>query len=232
MVLEGQPNMLQASREVRQSGPAGPITGVSMSRRRNSDGQGGTSLMRRVGQVLLVVVVLPILIGGVVLLFTGRSVAFEVLRWRTQRKFPEVSWLKTDSLDSWVHDPLQPHPVLLDARTQDEFAVSRIRSAAQIDPYRPSLRPVQKLPKDTAIVVYSSAGYRGARVASWLARAGYSNVHNLAGGIFAWVNEGRPVFRGENPTAQVHPYDRIWGRLVLGQYRAEAPDVAKQSAAP
>jgi rhodanese-related sulfurtransferase len=182
--------------------------------------------------VLLVGVILPILIGGVVLLFTGRSVAFELLRWRTQRKFPEVSWLMTDSLALRQRNPAQPQPVLLDARTEDEFAVSRLQGAARIDPYRPSLRPVQKLPKDTVIVVYSSAGYRGARVASWLARAGYTNVHNLAGGIFAWVNEGRPVFRGENPTAQVHPYDRIWGRLVEGKYRAEAPDVPKESAAP
>jgi rhodanese-related sulfurtransferase len=231
MVRECQPDMLQASSKQRQSHSGRPW-GVSMSRRRNSEGEGGTSLMRRVGQVFLVAVVLPILIGGVVLLLTGRSVAFEVLRWRTARKFPEVSWLKTDSLASWERDSLQSHPVLLDARTEDEFAVSRIRSAVRIDPYRPSLRPVQKLPKDTAIVVYSSAGYRGARVASWLTRAGYSNVQNLAGGIFAWVNEGRPVFRGENPTAQVHPYDQIWGHLIEGKYRAEAPDISKESAAP
>jgi rhodanese-related sulfurtransferase len=188
--------------------------------------------MRRVAQVLFVGVVLPILVGGVVLLFTGRSVAFEVLRWRTERKFPQVTWVKTDSLAVWQRDPAQARPVLLDARTEDEFAVSRLQGAARIDPYRPSLRPVQKLPKDTAIVVYSSAGYRGARVASWLARAGYSNVRNLSGGIFAWVNEGRPVFRGETPTAQVHPYNQVWGRLIEGKYRAEAPDLPKESAAP
>jgi rhodanese-related sulfurtransferase len=188
--------------------------------------------MRRVVQVLLVAVILPILIGGVVLLFTGRSVAFEVLRWRTERKFPQVKWVMTDSLAVWQRDPVQAHPVLLDARTEDEFAVSRLQGAARIDPYRPSLHPVQKLARDTAIVVYSSAGYRGARVASWLARAGYSNVRNLSGGIFAWVNEGRPVFRGETPTVQVHPYNQLWGRLVEGKYRANAPDLPKESAAP
>ena len=188
--------------------------------------------MRRLGQVLLVVVVLPILIGGVVLLLAGRPAAFELIRWRTERKFPEVSWLKTDQLAQLQADPAKPHPVLLDARTADEFALSRLQGATRIDPYRPSLHPVQKLSRDTSIVVYSSAGYRGARVASWLSRAGYTNVHNLSGGIFTWVNEGRPLFRGETPAAQVHPYDRNWGHLVLGQYRAEAPDVPKQSAAP
>jgi 3-mercaptopyruvate sulfurtransferase SseA len=102
----------------------------------------------------------------------------------------------------------------------------------RIDPYRPSLRPLQRFPKDTAVLIYSSAGYRGARVADWLARAGYSNVRNLSGGIFAWVNEGRPVFRGETPVALVHPYNYNWGHLVKKQYRAEAPDLPKRSAAP
>jgi rhodanese-related sulfurtransferase len=121
---------------------------------------------------------------------------------------------------------------LLDARTEDEFRVSRLKGAVQIDPYRPSLRPLQGFRKDTPVVVYSSAGYRGARVASWLGRMGFTRVQNLSGGIFSWVNEGRPIFRGETPTAQVHPYNRIWGRLVEGPFRAEAPDVEKRSAGP
>ena len=70
-------------------------------------------------------------------------------------------------------------------------------------------------------------------MASWLARAGYTSVVNLSGGIFKWANEGRPLFREESrPTALVHPYDRRWGLLVEGRYRAEAPDLEKRSAAP
>lgn len=188
--------------------------------------------MRRLMMVLLVVIVLPILVGGVVLLVAGRPVAFEVLRWRTARKFPDVRWLTTEELARWRSDPAEPQPVVLDARTEAEFGVSRLKGAMRIDPYRPSLRPLQGFRKDTLLMVYSSAGYRGARVANWLNRAGYTNVHNLTGGIFAWVNEGRPIFRGETPTAQVHPYDHNWGRLVDGKYRAEAPDLEKHSAAP
>jgi rhodanese-related sulfurtransferase len=188
--------------------------------------------MRRLMMVLLVVIVLPILVGGVVLLVAGRPVAFEVLRWRTARKFPDVKWLTTEELARWRSDPAEPQPVVLDARTEAEFGVSRLKGAMRIDPYRPSLRPLQGFRKDTLLMVYSSAGYRGARVANWLNRAGYTNVHNLTGGIFAWVNEGRPIFRGETPTAQVHPYDHNWGRLVDGKYRAEAPDQEKHSAAP
>jgi rhodanese-related sulfurtransferase len=188
--------------------------------------------MRRFLKVLLVLVVLPILVGGVVLLVAGRPIAFQALQWRIQRKFPEVRWLSTADLAARMNQPAEARPLLLDARTDDEFRVSHLRNAVRIDPYRPSLRPLGKSPKDALVTVYSSAGYRGARVASWLRQAGYRNVENLSGGIFAWVNEGRPVFRGDTPTAQVHPYDHMWGYLVQGPYRAEAPDLEKRSAAP
>jgi rhodanese-related sulfurtransferase len=188
--------------------------------------------MRGFVKVLLVLIVLPILVGGVVLLVAGRPIAFQALQWRIQRKFPEVRWLRTADLAARMNQPAAARPLLLDARTDEEFRVSHLRDAVRIDPYRPSVRPLGHSPKDALVTVYSSAGYRGARVATWLGKAGYTNVENLTGGIFAWVNEGRPVFRGETPTAQVHPYDHMWGYLVDGRYRAQAPDLEKQSAAP
>jgi rhodanese-related sulfurtransferase len=187
---------------------------------------------RRWVKVVLVVFVLPTLIGGVVLLVAGRPIAFQALQWRIARRFPEVRWIKPDELDRWRTDSARPQPVVLDARTDTEYQVSRLKNAVRIDPYRPSLRALSGVRQDSAIVVCSSAGYRGARVAEWLRRMGYRRVENLDGGIFAWVNEGRPIFRGDTPTAQVHPYDRNWGRLVDSRYRAEAADLEKSSAAP
>jgi rhodanese-related sulfurtransferase len=184
-------------------------------------------------KVLFVMVILPILIGGVVLLIAGRPVAFEILQRRTAARFPIVKWISTDELGRWQSDTGQPQPVLLDARTAPEFAISHLEHAVPIDPYRPSLRSLGKTPKTEAIVVYSSAGYRGARVAEFLRRAGYINTVNLSGGLFRWANEGRPMFRAEGrPAALVHPYDRRWGILLDGRYRAQAVDVGKQSAAP
>jgi rhodanese-related sulfurtransferase len=160
-------------------------------------------------------------------------VLFEILQWRTASKFPQVKWIESADLVRWQADPGQPQPVVLDARTAPEFELSHLKGAVHIDPYRPSLRPLRGFPKDTSIVVYSSAGYRGARVANWLDKVGYTKVANLAGGIFQWANEGKPIFKEETrPTAIVHPYDRKWGQLVEGRYRAQAPEVAKESAAP
>jgi rhodanese-related sulfurtransferase len=184
-------------------------------------------------KVLLVMVILPILIGGVVLLVAGRPVAFEILQRRTAARFPSVKWISTDELARWQSDTGQPQPVLLDARTAPEFAISHLDQAVPIDPYRPSLRSLGKTSKTEAIVVYSSAGYRGARVAEFLRRAGYTSTVNLSGGVFKWANEGRPIFRAEgHPAALVHPYERRWGMLLDGKYRAQADEVGKQSAAP
>ena len=121
---------------------------------------------------------------------------------------------------------------MLDARTEDEYAVSHLEGAIQIDPYKPSLRPLRGYSKDTTIVVYSSVGYRGARVADFLLRQGYTEVFNLEGGQFLWANQDRPVFRQDRPIAEVHPYNPTWGLLLESRYRIQAPPVEKKSAAP
>jgi rhodanese-related sulfurtransferase len=189
--------------------------------------------MRGWVKVLLIMIFLPILLGAVVLFIAGRPLAFEVLQRRIASKFPQVQWISTEDLARWRNDSTRPQPVVLDARTDPEFQLSHLSGALPIDPYRPSLGSVRTFAKDTAMVVYSSVGYRSARVASWLGNAGYTNVRNLAGSLFQWANEGRPLFKEEDrPTAMVHPYDRKWGLLVQGQYRAPAPDLERRSAAP
>ena len=189
--------------------------------------------MRGWVKVVLVMILLAVVAGGLVLLVAGRPVAFEVLQRRTAARFPEVRWITTGELARWQEDTAQEQPLILDARTQPEFAVSHLGGAVPVDPYRPSLRSLQGASKTSAIVVYSSAGYRGARVARWLREAGYTSTVNLAGGLFKWANEGRSIFRDEGrPTAAVHPYDRRWGLLVKREYRILAPEVEKRSAAP
>jgi rhodanese-related sulfurtransferase len=178
-------------------------------------------------------ILLPIVIGGIVVLVAGRPLAFEIIHRKTAARFPEVKWISTDELARWQADTGQPQPLILDARTGPEFAVSHLKGALPIDPYRPDVRSLKGASPQDAVVVYSSAGYRGAGVANWLRKQGYTTVVNLAGGIFKWAGEDRPVFREEGrPTALVHPYDQRWGYLVPGRYRARAADVPKQSAAP
>ncbi len=183
-------------------------------------------------KVILIVLGVLLLLGAGVLLYAGRPIAFAVVHRLTARKFPQVKWINSAELARWRGDSMRPQPVILDARTQEEFLVSHLAGAIRIDPYRPILRPIRRFPKDTAIVVYSSVGYRGARLAHFLARQGYTNVVDLDGSIFQWANDGRPMFRDDRPTNQVHPYDGRWGWLLESPHRAEAPPLPKRSAAP
>jgi rhodanese-related sulfurtransferase len=180
----------------------------------------------------LVIVVVPILIGAAVVLIAGRGVAFEVVRRVTAHKFPDVQWIDRADLARWREDPGRTQPLVLDARTLPEYQVSHLRDAVFINPSRPSLRPLKGLAKNDPIVVYCSVGYRSARVAHWLAGQGYTNVRNLAGSIFQWANEGRPVFRDNRPTTEVHPYDQRWGLLLESRYRAAVAEVQTPFAAP
>jgi rhodanese-related sulfurtransferase len=176
--------------------------------------------------------VVPILIGAAVVLIAGRGVAFEAVRRLTARKFPEVQWISTAELARWREDPGRTQPLMVDARTSPEYQVSHLRDAVLIDPARPSLRPLGGRDKHDPIVVYASVGYRSARLAHWLGLQGFTNVRNLAGSIFQWANEDRPVFRDGRPTSEVHPYDRRWGLLLDSRYRAPMPDVETPFAAP
>jgi rhodanese-related sulfurtransferase len=192
----------------------------------------GRAGRRRWLRIVLFLLVIPLLVGAGVAYFAGRPIAFDAIRRITDYKFPNGKWVDAAELVRWRADPRRAPPVVLDARTEDEYAVSHLQGAVLIDPYKPSLRPLRGFSKDTAIVLYSSVGYRGARVADFLARQGYSQVYNLEGGEFRWANEGRPVFRQDRPTAEVHPYNPTWGLLLESQYRIKAPPVEKKSAAP
>lgn len=180
----------------------------------------------------LVIVVVPILIGAAVVLIAGRGVGFEAIRRGTAHKFPDVQWISTADLARWRDDPGRTQPLVVDARTVPEYLVSQLKDAVRIDAGRPSLRPLRGRAKNDPIVVYASVGYRSARLAHWLAGQGFTNVGNLAGGIFEWANEDRPIFRDGRPTTEVHPYDRRWGLLLDSHHRAPVPDVQTPFAAP
>jgi rhodanese-related sulfurtransferase len=149
----------------------------------------------------------------------GEGDAASLRRWIASRH-PDVAWVETERLAAWLSDAAGAGPVLLDARTPAEFAVSHLRGARRIDPEAAGLDPIE-LAHDTPLVVYCSVGLRSASVAERLARTGFTHVYNLEGGIFQWANEGREVYRGAERVAKVHPFDRGWGRLLRKELRSE-----------
>ena len=101
--------------------------------------RGHASGRRRWLWLLLVLLVIPLLVGAGVALVAGRPIAFDVIRRMTDRKFPSGRWVTVNDLDRWRADPGRAQPVLLDARTQEEYGVSHLLGAQRIDPYRPIL---------------------------------------------------------------------------------------------
>lgn len=104
--------------------------------------------------------------------------------------------------------------VFLDAREKDEFEVSHLEGARWIGYDHFDLSSCSDIPKDQAIVVYCSVGYRSGKIAEKLKRAGYTNVYNLWGGIFDWINSGKKVVNEKGVTKNVHPYNEKWGKWL------------------
>jgi len=137
--------------------------------------------------------------------------------------YPSTPFITTDSLAERLSDSAAARPVLLDARSPEEYAVSHLPDARRVDPKAETFPALDALSRDTAIVVYCSVGYRSARITKRLREHGFRNVSNLRGSIFRWANEGRPIVRGGTPVRAVHPYDRSWGMLLNDRLHAYSP---------
>lgn len=80
-------------------------------------------------------------------------------------------------------------PILLDVRTDQEWAGGRIAGAAHM-PFSEVLAACCALPTDQEVIVYCGSGYRSNMAGSYMRRHGYANVKSLAGGVLAWGRAG------------------------------------------
>ena len=139
-------------------------------------------------------------------------------------KFPKVAQLSTDSLQTWLEAapdrPGRESPLLLDVREKEEYEVSHLEGALLATSEKEALQALEDVPPDQPVVLYCSVGYRSSEMAGYLEKKGFRKVFNLEGSIFAWANEGRPVYRGGERVHEVHPYDRVWGKLLKKTLRA------------
>jgi len=78
---------------------------------------------------------------------------------------------------------------LLDVRTHAEVERGVIAGARHIPMHVLPAR-VDELDAAAPLVVYCQSGGRSAQVCGLLAAQGFADVHNLQGGIIAWVREG------------------------------------------
>jgi rhodanese-related sulfurtransferase len=129
--------------------------------------------------------------------------------------------------------------VLLDARTDAEFGVSRIAGAQHVDPRISATEFQSRFGADLegkTVVIYCAVGGRSSDLANRIDKvarqAGAAGVYNMEGGIFRWHNEKRPLTGPSGATDEVHPFSANAARLIERQegvaYRPGTSKSAKE----
>lgn len=84
--------------------------------------------------------------------------------------------------------------VILDVRTPAEVAEGKIPGAVVIDWNSASFREeVAKLDRKAPVYVYCAAGGRSSEAKELMTGMGFTQVHDLLGGMNAWRAAGKPV---------------------------------------
>lgn len=148
-----------------------------------------------------------------------RAIAWTLVKRLIHTQFPNVQSLSTRELAVWLTQVESERPLVVDARTLEEYEVSHLLGAHLAPCDLQELSHWPRLTTATPIVTYCSVGYRSAELAQHLQAMGYKNVLNLEGSIFEWVNEGHPVYQGEQAVQQVHPFNSCWGLLLHPNFR-------------
>lgn len=82
--------------------------------------------------------------------------------------------------------------VVLDVREQSEYDAGHI-AGVKLIPMGTVANRLNEIPKDKPVIVTCHSGNRSGQVTEFLRQQGYTNVHNMTGGITAWQQAGYPV---------------------------------------
>ena len=125
-----------------------------------------------------------------------------------KNKFPNITDISPNEARTML---TSGQAIFIDVREKEEQAVSMIKNARTVDYFLKNLT----VSKGNTVVVYCTIGYRSGILARQLARHNIQ-VHNLAGGILAWVLSGGVVHDTAGETRRVHVYGNKWQFLPDG----------------
>lgn len=87
--------------------------------------------------------------------------------------------------------------VVLDVRTEEEFAVGHLDDAVMLDFYRTDFTDrLAELDPDVPYLLYCRSGNRSGQTLAIMEELGFRDVADLDGGIVAWQAAGLPVTSG------------------------------------
>lgn len=76
---------------------------------------------------------------------------------------------------------------LIDVREKYEADIATI--GGELIPMGEVIENLDKVSKDKKVVVYCRSGNRSGAIVNALEQKGFTNIHNLKGGILAWADE-------------------------------------------
>lgn len=84
--------------------------------------------------------------------------------------------------------------ILIDVRTPEEFAKGHLADARNIDWLDDGFQAeTAKLDHKTPVLLYCAVGGRSEEALHAMKKAGFTEVHDLQGGINAWKAKGLPI---------------------------------------
>jgi rhodanese-related sulfurtransferase len=91
---------------------------------------------------------------------------------------------------------------VLDVREPDEWTAGHVSCAVHVPMMEVPSR-CDEVPRDRDVVVVCRVGGRSAQVVAYLQAHGWHRAANLAGGMFAWQEAGRPVVGDDGQPGRV-----------------------------
>lgn len=169
----------------------------------------------------LFLLLLLVVAFAITMLTTNPRLSLDLLAGLIDATHAHVQTISSHELAEVQRDRSLRKPILVDVRTESEYAVSRIAGALHVPDADATDYRLADLPRNSDIVVYCAVGYRSAKVAARLQQQGFTRVRNLSGGIFGWANANHPVLDAARQRARVvHPFGPLWQRFLRPELRA------------
>jgi rhodanese-related sulfurtransferase len=119
-----------------------------------------------------------------------------------------VFTLKVDTFYAKIKS--QKKPQIIDARSPEEFALNHIEGAVNFNLAAENYaKYVATLDKSKPVLIYSIGAGRSGELAKELLKTGFSDVHDLRGGIAAWIGSGKPFYTNLKSKLTLAEYNKI-----------------------
>jgi rhodanese-related sulfurtransferase len=104
----------------------------------------------------------------------------------------------------------QKSPQIIDARSPEEFALNHIEGSVNFNLQTENYaKYVAVLDQSKPVFIYSIGAGRSNALAKELLKSGFSEAHDLEGGIAAWIGGGKPFYTNLKSKLSLVEYQKI-----------------------